>query len=142
MGWDCVGRKESFSICGKYYQRGGVYYMLDDYYQPFVEHHYPRGCSSQTDGALSHTQDYFMTEGIKVLPWPARSTDINVIENCWYTLVRTLYHGGHQIDTVSDFKEALITEWESLDLLTTRDLMSSVPVRVWELNQRRGDTTN
>lgn len=41
-------------------------------------------------GAQGETNDYFMAEGMNVLPSPERSHDINVIENCWGLLVGAL----------------------------------------------------
>lgn len=72
MGWDYVERKVSFSICGENTIAVEYTSMLDDYYQPFVEHCYPRGYIFQQDEAPSNTakrtQDYFMTEDMQALP--------------------------------------------------------------------------
>ena len=45
----------------------------------------------QQDNAFVHTsrlvQSYFNENNISILPWPDRSTDLNIIENCWAELV-------------------------------------------------------
>lgn len=42
---------------------------------------------SQQDNSAVHTakvvQAYFHCKGIYILPWPARSLDLNITENCW-----------------------------------------------------------
>ena len=59
--------------------------MLDDGYKPYVEEYYPNGNIFQQDGALAHTalytKEFFMEKGICVLDWPAKSPDMNIIEN-------------------------------------------------------------
>lgn len=74
-----------------------------------------------------------MDEETTVLPWPAGSPDVNVIENCWGLLVRASYHGGRRFDTVEYLKEALIMKWGKLQLEEVQTLVSSISMRVWEL---------
>ena len=61
--------------------------MLKSMLLPFALDKYPNGYIFQQDNGPSHTtlytQDFFTSECIDVLPWPLRSPDFNVIENCW-----------------------------------------------------------
>ena len=58
--------------------------MLESVLLPFALEKYPNGYIFQQDNAPSHTalhtQDFFTTEFIDVLPWPPRSPDLSVIE--------------------------------------------------------------
>ena len=66
---------------------GAVKYckMLDEFFQPYVEKFYPNGVVFLQEGAPAHTvihkKDYFTTEDMLVMEWPARSPDFNIIEN-------------------------------------------------------------
>ena len=39
-------------------------------------------------------QSYFNENNISILPWPARSLDLNIIENCWAELIHGVYANG------------------------------------------------
>ena len=57
----------------------------------------------QQDNAAVHTarivKDYFQAENIKVLNWPTRSADLNIIKNVWRRLSRILYEDRKQYNT-------------------------------------------
>ncbi len=59
------------------------------------------GCGPRRAGAVSK---YLKEEGIKLLPWPAHSPDMNPIENAWVILKRNL----RQYSTYPASKNALI----------------------------------
>lgn len=67
---------------------------------------------------------------MNVMAWPALSSDMNVIENCWGTQSRALYHGGSQFDTLENLCKALTYEWDNLNQEVIRNLITSVPRRV------------
>ena len=76
-----------------------------------------------------------------VMDWPAKSPDMNCIENMWGELVRRVYSQGRQFDTVDDLREALMYEWEKIDLPVVQNLIASMPRRVVELMVQRGGVT-
>ena len=120
--------------------------MLDDYYQPYVEKFYPRGDVSQQDGAPAYTalytKEYFTTEDMLVMDWPARSPGMNIIENVWAILERRVFQGGREFDTIEDLKECLLYEWEKLTIDEIRNPILSVPNRVVDAIIKRGGETN
>lgn len=58
--------------------------MLDYVCQPFVEELYQHVSILQRDRVpehtARHTQEYFLEEGMTVMPWPARSPDMKCID--------------------------------------------------------------
>ena len=83
-----------------------------------------------------------MTEDMLVMDWPARSPDMNIIENVWAVLARRVYQGGRQFDSIEDLKECLVYEWEKLTIDEIRNLILSVPRRVVDVIIKRGGETN
>ena len=82
-----------------------------------------------------------MEEEIIDMWWPAKSPDMNVIENAWGELTRRLYYRGRQFDSVDGLKEALWYEWDNLDLKDIRDFIKSMPDRIDDLKRKRGRAT-
>lgn len=66
--------------------------MLEDHCMPWMCDVYPRGDVFQQDGApchtAKHTMEYFMEMETMLLDWPAKSRDMNVVENAWGHLAR------------------------------------------------------
>ena len=71
----------------------------------------------QRDNIPVHTsrlaRSYFNENNISVLSWPARSPDLNIIENCWAQLVRGVYANGKQHEDVEELKNAIVGEWDT-----------------------------
>ena len=59
-------------------------------------------------------KQYFSTKRIRLLDWPAKSPDLNIIENCWRNLARAVYQNGRQFQNVNDLKQCIQDEWEEL----------------------------
>ena len=56
----------------------------------------------QQDNATSHisaaSQNFFEQKGVRLLGWPAKSPDLNVIENVWHLLDQRIYKHGAAAD--------------------------------------------
>lgn len=100
----------------------------------------------QQDNAAVHSakivEEWFSLKNIEVLDWPARSPDLNPIENLWGVLSRLVYTNGRQYNTVGELKEAIKLSWNSISNTTLQNLMNTMPNRVFETITRKGGSTH
>ena len=119
--------------------------IMEDHLMPLVEDEFLRNGVHpiyQQDHASCHTghvaQEFFTNEGLDVLPWAPKSPDLNIIENIWGILVYRVYYGYRQFETLDDLKEALLYEWDKLELRTIQKLARSMPKRISKVIRARG----
>ena len=122
--------------------------MLANYLIPFIESKYGGENDQaifQQDNAPAHsalhTKDWFFDNIVPVLDWPAKSPDMNVIENAWTWLVRDVYQGYRQFDYVDDLKEALIDAWDRMPQNYINNLINSMPSRCGNVIIAKGGPT-
>ncbi|CAI2346974.1 unnamed protein product [Caenorhabditis sp. 36 PRJEB53466] len=100
--------------------------MLQNAIVPFFRHR-RRSHTFQQDNASIHkrfsTQNWLAAKGIKDLQWPACSPDLNPVEN------------------VQDLKDALLIEWNLVTAAELKNLVSSMPNRLFEVIQKNGGET-
>lgn len=100
----------------------------------------------QQDNCSFHTskvtRKYFKDNNIRLFQWPSRSPDLSPIENVWGILVRYVYGGGRQFNTITDLKQTLIEEWEKIPIETFQKLIDSMPNRIFEVIQKNGGPTH
>ncbi|GMF17422.1 unnamed protein product [Phytophthora fragariaefolia] len=113
---------------------------------PYAHMHFGLGYIFQQDNPSIHTSkrtaEFFEEQEVLVMKWPARSPDLNPIENLWAILSRTVYDNGKkQYSSVSELREAVLAAWESVDQATLATLVDSMPKRLVEvLEKKRGKT--
>jgi len=71
------------------------------------------------DGASCHrsksTKTWLKKKKVLLLEnWPAKSPDLNPIENCWAWMVRDLYIGKEPYESVKNLKEAIFESWKRI----------------------------
>ncbi len=76
---------------------------------------------------------------IHVLPWPARSPDLNPIEHVWDILVRRMQH--RVCGNLNQLFDALREEWDSIPQDDLDHLIASMPRRVGAVIEKRGGNT-
>jgi len=85
----------------------------------------------QQDNASCHTarlvQDWFSENNITPLIWPARSPDLNPIENAWAMVDRKL--ASEPVTSIEGLKDRLHELWSSLRVEYCQKLFKSVRKR-------------
>ena len=70
------------------------------------------------DNATSHTarsvRDFLQDRNVRVLPWPAKSPDLNPIEHAWDLLDRRVRARAIPPRNVRELAGALVEEWGNL----------------------------
>ncbi|GBN14476.1 Transposable element Tc3 transposase [Araneus ventricosus] len=93
----------------------------------------------QQDGASIHTaqgvKKWFDDNSVQVLSWPAKSPDLNIVENVWAMLVERVYGQGRQYENVKELHESLDSVWNTFCQKDIQNLYDSMPNRVFELIQ-------
>lgn len=99
----------------------------------------------QQDGASVHSaktvRDLFERLGVMTLPWPARSPDLNIIENVWGLMKKSLSKKSGLSNCNPDgLWEAIENEWGHLrnDRALVDSLYESLPKRIEILKKSGG----
>lgn len=114
--------------------------MLEDIFIPFSEDFMPDEMIFMQDNASIHvsreTKQWFEQKNIELLKWPARSPDLNPIENLWGIMAREVYGGGKQYQTIQELEVAVRNCWRNIRLPLLEKLINSMPGRLFELVRR------
>ena len=81
----------------------------------------PSGCGAgyifQQENASIHvsreTKEWLESKYVQFFPWPAKSPDLNPMENLWGILARAAYQDGRQFSTVGERKEVIVHSSQS-----------------------------
>jgi hypothetical protein len=79
--------------------------------------------------------------GLRTLSWPARSPDLNPIENVWSILKRNVRRSLLPTDGVSQLTSLLKREWRKLDQSKINDIIESMPRRIGNVIDNKGRAT-
>lgn len=119
--------------------------LLDSVLIPFMENKMDDNFIFQQDNAAIHvskkTMSWFSERNIRVMEWPARSPDLNPVENLWGILARRVYSGGRQFGTVSALQKCVREEWNKIQQTTLDNLIDTMPNRIFETIRKNGKTT-
>jgi transposase len=86
-------------------------------------------------------QNWFQDNGIKVLPWPAQSPDMNPIEHLWTYLKRKLKEYDHPPSGILELWERVEKEWNKIPAEECQKLIESMPRRVKAVVKAKGGYT-
>lgn len=109
-----------------------------------IDNAHPNGTIFQQDLATSHTAkataEWLKEKKINVLPWVARSPDLNIVENLFGIMAREVYKDCRQFNSVEELRDALLTAWELVDPAITDALFNSIPDRIYQVILKNGST--
>ncbi len=100
----------------------------------------------QQDNASVHTArstiEWFNQHNIRTMQWPARSPDLNPIENMWAKLSSMVYEGGRQYDTKEELRLAIVEKWQQIGADYRRNLFDTMNHRIQAVIDARGMITH
>uniref|UniRef100_A0A8C7DNR2 Transposable element Tc1 transposase n=1 Tax=Oncorhynchus kisutch TaxID=8019 RepID=A0A8C7DNR2_ONCKI len=95
---------------------------------PFLQAH--PDMTLQHDNATSHTahsvSDFLQDRNVSVLPWPAKSPDLNPIEHVWDLLDRRVRARAIPPRNVRELAGALVEEWSNISQQELANLVQSM----------------
>lgn len=119
--------------------------LLEEYLLNMAENILPENFIFQQDNAAIHvaasTKRWFSDKNIPLLDWPARSPDLNPIENLWGIIARRVYANCRQFNSVQELKSAIKDAWDSITLNELQKLVHSMPNRIFETIKNKGGNT-
>lgn len=98
----------------------------------------------QQDLAPTHNSTYsqrkFDELAVERLPWPSRSPDLNIIENCWSLLSQRVYDGPQFTckDDIWRAIDAAVTDLNVNHQAVLKKLYDSIPHRLLEVVKNKG----
>ena len=120
--------------------------VFQDNLVPFLERHPSTRYIFQQDNAAVHTsastREWLRARNFEVLDWPAKSPDLNPIENLWGVLVREVYKDGRQYDSVAELEKAVKLAWSRITVQLLKKLVNSMPQRINEVIKNHGKSTS
>ena len=78
---------------------------------------------------------------IPLLDWPARSPDLNPIENLWGILTQNVFKNGQQYQSVLELKIEIERQWNEINDDILKNLINSMPQRIFQVINNSGGAT-
>lgn len=114
---------------------------LSDYLMPLVDELHGKEWIFMQDGAsiLGPTRRKWLSEAqVNVMDWPAKSPDLNPIENMCSVLARAVYHNARQFADVDELQQCVEEEWANIRFEYLDKLLESMPKRCVDVLQTSG----
>jgi len=98
----------------------------------------------QEDNAPAHTATVarsFLSQRVKLLPWPAQSPDLNPIENLWSIIEDGIRKRNPQPSNLKQLEKMVKEEWNAIPRDIYRNLIASMPRRIEAVISAKGGPT-
>jgi len=147
MVWASIGYNGRSQICFLNSRLDSAAYIrvLENYLLPQAEEMGGVNFEFQQDNAPCHsskfTNAWLNQQNIKVMKWPSRSPDLNIMENLWGILVRSVYANSRHFQNTEDLQCAIVREWNNIDRKVIEKLFKSMQNRVFEVIKAKGSST-
>src|SRR5580700_3442428 len=89
----------------------------------------------------ARARNWFKTNQVTLLPWPAQSPDMNPIEHLWQHLKTKPKEYPNPPNGILELWERVEKEWNSIDPSVVQNLIESMPRRVAALVKAKGGYT-
>jgi hypothetical protein len=148
MFWGCITYNGVGTIIPINGNMNSVKYIetLDNHLWPIVAKNFGNSAwIFQEDKAHCHVSRqcnaWKADNNIPILPWPAQSPDINVIENVWRVLKIHIKRCVNYIKTKADLERVITEVWTSLPLYYIQNLYQSLFKRIKAVIKAKGNIT-
>lgn len=105
--------------------------VLEEFLFPFAAETLGERWVFQQDNASVHTSNltkkWFVDNSVSVLDWPAKSPDLNIIENLWGVLARRVFKDGRQYSSKKELQDGILVAWRSITEDYLGRLYKSIP---------------
>ncbi|GBN98647.1 Transposable element Tc3 transposase [Araneus ventricosus] len=88
------------------------------------------------------SKSWFDTNFVKLLDWPARSRDLNPMENLWGILAHEVYKNGIQCQNKQELMFSIEKAWIKISKNALKELSNSVTSRLIKVIEKKGEIIN
>jgi transposase len=107
---------------------------------------YDDGDTFEQDRASSHTsqkcKDCCRENNIQTMYNPTKSPDLSPIENAWSWMAHTVYRDRDSYENLDELEKAIFRAWEEMPQDFIDRLIDSMPHRLLQVIERKGDYTD
>jgi hypothetical protein len=107
---------------------------------------YDDGDTFEQDRASCHKsekcQDWCKKRNIKMIYNPPKSPDLSPIENAFAWMASTVYRNKDSYENVQELEQSVFKAWEDMPQSYIDSLIDSMPRRMLQVKERKGDFTD